>query len=288
MSILKSRKYSPAIPACWDTGLPLKVSQTIAGLLTLSLLLLVPTNSSGITRTDKRKARSITRSIARSVGRATIRPLTRSETKAAEDRLAEMGYGTGPVDGVVDDLTRNALIAFQKWEGRKVTDRLSREDFNLIMNATAPGPKDAGYRHVEVDLDRQVLLLTDDNGAVMRILPVSTGSNRQYREKTMSGLAYTPRGRFRIEAKISGWRKSPLGLLYYPNYFSGGVAIHGNPSVPQTPQSHGCIRIPMSAAVEMSKLLAMGTIVLIYDKRSFVSAKDWAAADKQNQEASIR
>ena len=208
--------------------------------------------------------------------------------KTAESRLKEMGYGTGPVDGVVDDLTRNALIAFQKWEGRKVTGRLSRENFNLIMNATAPGPKDAAYRHVEVDLDRQVLLLTDDNGAVIRILPVSTGSNRQYREKTMSGLAYTPRGRFRIEAKISGWRKSPLGLLYYPNYFSGGVAIHGNPSVPQTPQSHGCIRIPMSAAVEMSKLLAMGTIVLIYDKRSFVSAKDWAIADKQNQEASIR
>ncbi|HEV2828203.1 MAG TPA: L,D-transpeptidase, partial [Pyrinomonadaceae bacterium] len=157
-----------------------------------------------------------------------------------------------------------------------------------IMSAAAPRAKDAGYRHVEVDLDRQVLLLTDDNGAVMRILPVSSGSNLQYREKTMSGLAYTPRGRFRIEAKISGWRKSPLGLLYYPNYFSGGLAIHGNPSVPQTPQSHGCIRIPMSAAVEMSELLPLGTIVLIYDQRSFVSAKDWAEADRQNQEATRR
>ena len=254
----------------------------------VSLLFLTPTNSSGITQTEKRKARSINRSIARSVDRARSRPLTRAEMRAAEDRLAEMGYGTGPVDGVIDDLTRNALIAFQKWEGRKVTGRLSREDFNLIIGASAPRAKDTGYRHVEVDIDRQLLLLTDDSGAVMRMLPVSTGSNRQYREKTMSGLAYTPRGRFRIEAKISGWRKSPLGLLYYPSYFSGGVAIHGNPSVPHEPQSHGCIRIPMSAAVEISKLLPIGTIVLIYDQRSFVSAKDWAAADKQNQEASIR
>jgi hypothetical protein len=281
MSILKSRKYPGANPARRDTDLPLKVAQTLAALLMLSLLLLTPTNSSGITKTDKRKARSITRSISGSIARARSRPLTRAEMRAAEDRLAEMGYGTGPVDGVIDDLTRNALVAFQKWEERKVTGRMSREDFEVIMSADAPQAKDGGYRHVEVDLDRQVLLLTDDNGAVMRILPVSSGSNRQYREKTMSGLAYTPRGRFRIDAKISGWRKSPLGLLYYPNYFSGGLAIHGNPSVPQTPQSHGCIRIPMSAAVEMSGLLPLGTIVIVYDKQSFVSAKEWAKADLQ-------
>jgi len=186
--------------------------------------------------------------------------------KEAEARLAEMGYGTG----------RNALIAFQKWEGRKVTGQLSHEDFDAIMGATAPQARDSGYKHVEVDLDRQVLLLTDSDGAIKRILPVSTGSNKHYSEKGMSGLAYTPRGRFRIYAKMSGWRKSPLGLLYYPNYFSDGLAIHGNPSVPQSPQSHGCIRIPMSAAVEMSKQMPVGTIVLIYDKQSFVSAKDWA------------
>jgi lipoprotein-anchoring transpeptidase ErfK/SrfK len=151
------------------------------------------------------------------------------------------------------------------------------------MNAEAPQPKDAGYKHVEVDVDRQVLLLTDDDGAVKRILPVSTGSNKRYNEKGVRGLAYTPRGRFRVYAKISGWRKSPLGLLYYPSYFSDGLAIHGNPDVPLSPQSHGCIRIPMSAAVAMFKQLPVGTIVLIYDSQGFVSAKDWAEADRQKQ-----
>ena len=174
-----------------------------------------------------------------------------------------MGYGKG------------GLIAFQKYEGRKPTGQLNRTEFDAIINATAPQPKDSGYKHVEVDLDRQVLLLTDEDGQVKKVLPVSTGSNKHYREKGMSGLAYTPRGRFRIYAKMSGWRKSPLGLLYYPNYFSDGLAIHGNPSVPHSPQSHGCIRIPMSAAVEMSRQLPVGTIVLIYDNQSFVSAKDW-------------
>src|ERR1043165_2763434 len=197
--------------------------------------------------------------------RKTANRVTSGEAKQAASRLSEMGYGSG----------RSALIAFQKYEGRKATGQLTRADFHAIMNATAPQPRDSGSRHVEVDLDRQVLLMIDDEGAVKKVLPVSTGSNKQYREKGMSGLAYTPRGRFKIYAKIAGWRKSPLGMLYYPNYFSDGLAIHGNSSVPDSPESHGCIRVPNSAAADLFKQLPIGTIVLIYDKDSFVPAKDW-------------
>ena len=249
-----------------------KLESTV--LLILALLLLTPTEAPA--KGDQQKRR------------ASGHSLKPAEVKEAEARLSEMGYGTGRVDGVFDGVTRTALIAFQKWEGRKVTGRLSREDFDAIMNAGAPQSKDSGYRHVEVDLDRQVLLLTDGDGIVKRVLPVSTGSDKHYSQNGMSGRAYTPRGRFRIYAKLVGWRKSPLGLLYYPNYFSDGLAIHGNPSVPQDPQSHGCIRIPMLAAAEISRLLPLETIVLIYDKQSFVSAKQWAEADRQKQEANIR
>lgn len=254
------------------------INRCLTATLTLCLLLFVPINTSA--SSDKRKQTS--RNKQRS------RPLTRAELRQAEDQLSKLGYGVGQIDGVIDDDTRNALIAFQKWEGRKVTAGLSRADFDAIMSAAAPQIRDPGYKHVEVDLDRQVLLLIDDEGLLTRVLPISSGSNKQYKEKTMSGLAYTPRGRFRVESKIAGWRKSPLGLLYYPNYFSGGLAIHGNPSVPHNPQSHGCVRIPMSAAREVSNQLPVGTIVLIYDKQSFVSAKEWFEADKQKQEATIR
>lgn len=243
--------------------------QVPAVLLILSLLVITAFATS---KTDKRKGRS----------------LSRSEVKQAEQRLSEMGYGTGRIDGVIDGVTRNALIAFQKMEGRKVTGQLGREDFEAIMSATAPQSRESGYSHVEVDLDRQVLLLIDDEGMVKRVLPVSTGSNKHYSENGMSGLAYTPRGRFRIYSKLSGWKRSPLGLLYYPNYFSGGVAIHGNPSVPHQPESHGCIRIPMLAAAEISKMLPVGTIVLTYDKQSFVSAREWAEADRQKQAADTK
>jgi len=219
--------------------------------------------------------------------RAGARLPTHTEAMEAERRLSDMGYWTGPVDGVVDDVTRTALIAFQKWEGRKITGRMTRDEVEAIRDAPSPQPRDAGYKHVEIDVDRQVLALIDDEGKILKIVPVSTGSGRRYDEKGSTGLAYTPKGRFRIYGKVSGWRKSPLGLLYYPSYFSDGLAIHGNPSVPSQPASHGCIRVPMFASRELSEMLPIGMIVIIYDKNSFVSAKAWAEADKQNQAADV-
>jgi lipoprotein-anchoring transpeptidase ErfK/SrfK len=234
-------------------------------LFIICLLVLTPTRS--IANTTHKKNRPVPAP-------------TRSEAREAEQHLSDMGYWTGPVDGVVDRVTHAALIAFQKVEGRKVTGRLTRDEIEAINNATAPQAKDLGYEHVEVDVGRQVFMMVNEDGTVSRILPVSSGSNKHYKEKGGSGLAYTPRGRFRVYGKASGWKKSPLGLLYYPNYISGGVAIHGNPEVPSSPQSHGCIRIPMFASRDVSKLLPVGTIVLVYDQESFVSAKDWAEADR--------
>ena len=54
--------------------------------------------------------------------------LTRSAIKEAERKLNELGYWTGPVDGVLDTATKQALIAFQKWEGRPITGKLTVEE----------------------------------------------------------------------------------------------------------------------------------------------------------------
>ncbi len=120
---------------------------------------------------------------------------TRSEATDAERCLSDMGYWTGSVDGVIDHATRVAFIAFQKMEGRKITGRLTRRELEAIRNAASPQAREVGYKHVEVDLDRQVLLLVNNEGIVVRILPVSTGSGKRYNEKGMRGIAYTPRGR---------------------------------------------------------------------------------------------
>lgn len=200
--------------------------------------------------------------------------LTRADVIEAERRLSDLGYWTGPVDGRLDEGTTSALIAFQKWEGREITGKLTLQELEAIRNGVAPNPRDPGYEHVEVDVERQVLMLVNEEGAV-RVLPVSTGSDKAFMDQGQTSIAYTPRGRFVVYDKTYGWENGDLGSVYYANYISGGVAIHGYLTVPTTPASHGCIRIPMFAAREVSRLLPVGTIVLVYDKVSFVSAKDW-------------
>lgn len=210
--------------------------------------------------------------------------LTRAETREAEHRLSEMGYWTGAVDGLFDPATRSALIAFQKWEGRPVTGKLTLSELEAIRTSAPPAAREVGYAHVEVDLDRQVIFLVNEEGGV-RVLPVSTGSDKPFIDEDQTSIAYTPRGRFLVYDKEVGWGNGPLGSVYYANFISGGVAIHGSRSVPNQPASHGCIRIPMFAAREVSKLMPVGTIVLMYDKVSFVSAKPWVENPELKQAA---
>ncbi|MDQ3570247.1 MAG: L,D-transpeptidase [Actinomycetota bacterium] len=117
---------------------------------------------------------------------------------------------------------------------------------------------------MEVDLTRQVIFLYLD-GALHKVLPTSTGSGRRYCEEGECGTAVTPAGSFRVERRISGWRKSQFGRLYNPLYFVGGIAIHGFPSVPTTPASKGCVRIPMAAASWLPQQVPDGTPVYVWD-----------------------
>jgi lipoprotein-anchoring transpeptidase ErfK/SrfK len=61
------------------------------------------------------------------------------------------------------------------------------------------------------------------------------------------------------------FRPASWSRTAYPNYFLNGIAIHGSPAMKAYPDSHGCIRIPMFAAKEVSEMTPVGTIVVIYD-----------------------
>jgi hypothetical protein len=201
---------------------------------------------------------------ARSSARS-VQELSTQEKVEAEQRLWDLGYWAGPVDGKFDSDSRHALIAFQKVEGRARSGKLTLDELNALRAATRPQPRHARYPHVEIDLERQVLFVVDENGEVARILPVSTGNGKLYMDRGQVHRARTPTGTFKVLRKIKGWRLSSLGLLYYPSYIFNGIAIHGSLSVPARPASHGCIRVPMFAAKELSSLLPIGIEVLIYN-----------------------
>ena len=184
----------------------------------------------------------------------------------AEQTLSGLGYWVLKVDGIADASTRHAITAFQKVEGRKRTGRLNGELLEALRSASRPTPRfKNGRAHIEIDLGRQVLFLTDEQNTVVRILPVSTGNEKRYFDQGKWQIAHTPRGTFKIERKIRGVRRASLGNLYYPSYFYGGVAIHGSSSVPPTPASHGCVRIPRFADKAFSSMVWLGMEVFVYD-----------------------
>lgn len=204
-------------------------------------------------------------SVGTKKARIQSKPLTGAEHRQAEERLAELGYWTGKIDGQWDVASRNALIAFQKVEGLKRTGQLTRSDFNTLMAARRPTPRETGDAHIEVDLVRQVLFIVDETGLVTKILPVSTGSGKEFRSEGWTRDAITHPGRYQVRSKIPGWKKSALGRLYYPVYFMHGTAIHGYPSVPTRPASHGCVRIPMFAAKQIFRSLPVGMPVIVHN-----------------------
>ena len=178
-----------------------------------------------------------------------------SSVSALRARLAALGYQVPPVSGAFDAPLLDSVYAFQKVQGLPRTGIVSaavwaRLDHPLQPRPRYPGPAD----HIEIDKTKQVLYVVR-GGRVTAIVPVST-----------AGVPgdYTPTGRFAIYRKVVGFDPSPLGTLYDPMYFTGGYAIHGNPSVPPYPASHGCIRVPMWIAPLLYATNDYGETVYVY------------------------
>jgi peptidoglycan hydrolase-like protein with peptidoglycan-binding domain len=182
-----------------------------------------------------------------------------------QKRLNDLGYWLGGAgDGHYGQLTRQAVMAFQKVEG------LGRDGvagpITLQRLSTASRPKPRGGGGLEIDLARQVIFVVQ-GGQVRWVLNTSTGSGEAYASPSGgSAIAATPPGHYHINREIDGVRKAPLGNLYRPKYFNGGIAVHGAGNIPAHPASHGCARVT-NAAMDMlwaSGAATMGTPVWVY------------------------
>lgn len=185
----------------------------------------------------------------------------------AQQRLVDLGYLVGAVDGEQGQQTTAALMAFQAVSGLQVDGVLGP----VTTEALADPPRDPALAggpgtRIEVDLDLQVLHLVEGGERVVT-MKVSSGNGEGYtRGDGSTGTANTPVGDFTIERRISGVRESSAGLgtLYDPMYFLGGYAIHGSNSVPAGPASHGCVRVSRADAVWLFDRVPDGTPVQLY------------------------
>jgi peptidoglycan hydrolase-like protein with peptidoglycan-binding domain len=186
------------------------------------------------------------------------------EVQELENRLAAQKYDPGKVDGYFDSSTYHAVMAFQKVHGLPRTGRATDNVLQLIGQVGAPEPMlpGGGATRVEVSLPKQVLQLYKD-GALAKVIDVSTGSGKRYCVEGECAMAVTPGGSFKVFFRRNGIRVSKLGKLWNPLYFNGGIAIHGAPSVPAYPASHGCVRIPMYVSTYFPSLVPNGTPVYV-------------------------
>jgi peptidoglycan hydrolase-like protein with peptidoglycan-binding domain len=183
---------------------------------------------------------------------------------ALQQRLVELGYWMGEPDGNYGQLTRQAVMAFQKVEGLGrdgVAGPITQE---RLAAAGRPVPRGGGG--LEIDLARQVLFVVE-GGRVTWAINTSTGNGEAYTSSSgAEARAVTPPGQFSIQRQIDGLREAPLGTLYRPKYFNGGIAVHGSGSIPANPASHGCARVTNSAMDMLwaSGVAEIGTPVWVY------------------------
>ena len=171
------------------------------------------------------------------------------EVAALEKRLDALLYDVGKVDDVYDQNTAYGVMAFQKVTGMARTGRATDDVVAALASATSPPAlvPNGGENRVEVDIPRQVLFLYKAN-ALQKVVTISSGNNQRFCSEGWCRRAVTPGGSYGFYRQGRGWETGPLGSLYNPVYFNGGIAVHGSRSVPAQPASHGCIRIPMGVA----------------------------------------
>jgi peptidoglycan hydrolase-like protein with peptidoglycan-binding domain len=169
-----------------------------------------------------------------------------AEVLALQARLTELGYWNGKADGKFGGTTQQAVFALQKAAKVGRDGVVGPKTQQALDQGVRPKARSTSGKVVEIDLRRQLLLLVAD-GEIEQVFNTSTGSNSYYEQDGETYLADTPRGKFKVGRQIDGWRDAPLGLLWRPKYFNGGIAVHGAPSVPAHPASHGCARVSIAA-----------------------------------------
>ena len=190
-------------------------------------------------------------------------------TLAIQQALKDQHYDPGPVDGAFGLKTTQSVWAFQALHGLAKDGIVGPQTEAAILARTPQAMlrPALGPTHAEVDLTKQVLIVWT-NGAPTLITHISSGSGIAYCEQTKQGRncgdAVTPTGVFAFYRKVEGIRDAPLGKLYSPYYFHKGYAVHGSPSVPNHPASHGCVRIPMSISDYFQSLVSMGEKIEVF------------------------
>ena len=184
-------------------------------------------------------------------------------------RLERLRYWVGPKDGDFGTLTEQAVMALQGAAGLSRDGIVGAKTRRALEEGITPDPKSSRGNLIEIDEARGLLIVVRD-GKIRLVFHTSTGTEEPYQHPSGNTyLADTPNGRWTFTWEVEGWRDGRLGRMWRPKYFhEDGIAIHGYPTVPAYPASHGCSRVTMEAMdfIWEGGLAPMGSAVLAYGR----------------------
>ena len=205
-----------------------------------------------------------------------------------QQRLKDLRFDPGPVDGEFGQNTVQAMWAFEKLvmsvPRERATGVVTPSTWAIMQSNLIIKPRRFADSpsHVEIYLPEQVLIVFKKEEPVL-VTHISSGTGVPWCEEVkidpgeegnkteeqisigICGEAVTPAGIFYFYNRRTGMRETKLGSLYNPVYFNYNIAVHGAILVPLKPASHGCVRIPMSVARYFPALVAYGDRVYVFD-----------------------
>ncbi|MBD8080558.1 murein L,D-transpeptidase [Cellulosimicrobium arenosum] len=198
---------------------------------------------------------------------ALVRGASGERVTALQARLHELGYFIGSPDGSFGPGTQQAVWALQKAAGISRDGVVGPATQAALDDGVRPGAQSSSGKVIEIDLGRQLLLAVED-GKVVTVINASGGSGEAFEAKGRQYHANTPRGTFQVGRQVDADYESSLelGSMWRPKFFTGGIAVHGSPSIPPWGASHGCVRVANGAMnwIWDSWGAPPGTTVLVY------------------------
>ena len=178
--------------------------------------------------------------------------------------VANVPHAPGLWYGALDPTTRGALMVFQSVRGLSPTGVPDRSTWASLLAAETAGRGDPRpYTFVTV------------SESIPETLEVHMGRHMVLSTPTNTGVpgARTEQGTFPIYARYVSTTMSgtnPDGSKYvdpgvpWVNYFNGGDAVHGFPRPSYgTPQSNGCVELPIGTAQRVFGMLSIGDLVIV-------------------------
>ncbi len=163
-----------------------------------------------------------------------------------QTQLYSLGYWVDTTSGNFDDSTQQAVWALQKAANLNPDGVVGPSTWAALEAGVKPTPQpETGYE-IQINLANDLLMVVNNNQVVWT-LNTSTGGGYTYTEDGQTDVATTPTGVFQTGRIVNGLVTDSLGTLWMPRFFYEGYAIHGDPSVPPYPVSHGCARISNEA-----------------------------------------